>query len=144
MDWVTRLHQFIAGILPASANAEWDVHLSLSNDFKTMVRIDATIPRATAENVLLAHHPRFWWHAKLAIDGKDLLDLLFDATGIARSFPLQMAIWRDESFALAVKRELDDAAKRPVILDLLTVQRFLDFLGKSVDLRCEPASLIQS
>jgi hypothetical protein len=60
--------------------------------------------RATAENVLSAHHPRFWWHAKFAIDGKDLLDLLFDATGIARSFPLQMAIWRDESFALAGPR----------------------------------------
>jgi hypothetical protein len=54
-----------------------------------------------------------------------------------------MAIWRDESFALAVKRELDDAAKRSVILDFLTTERFLEFLRTSIDSRSEPATLMQ-
>jgi len=140
----TRLHELIAGMVPAAATAEWDVHLSFSNDLKENIRNDPTIPRATAENILLAHHPRFWWRAKLSIDRKPVLELLFDATGIARSFPLQMALWRDDSFALALKRELEDATKKQVILYILTNARFLEFLGKSIDCRSEPASLLQS
>ena len=118
------------------------MHLCFSNELKKSLRNDPGVPRATVENVLLAHHPRFWWRAKLSLDGRELLDLLFDATGIARSFPLQMAIWRDDSFALALKRELDDVAKRTVILDILTTERFLHFLLKSIDFRSDPAALL--
>jgi hypothetical protein len=142
MEWVTRLHGLIDGMLPPTVPREWDVHLCFSNDFKAILRSDVGVPRAIIENLLLAHHPRFWWRAKLSFGGRELLELLFDATGIARSFPLQVAIWRDDSFALALKRELDDAAKRPVILDILTTERFLEFLRKSIDCRFEPATLL--
>jgi hypothetical protein len=101
-----------------------------------------TQAKQSALRELCAHHPRFWWRASLSLDGKRLVDLFLDATGIARSFPLQMAIWRDETFALAVKRELEDATKVPVILAILTTDRFLQFLLKSIQNRLEPATLL--
>ena len=62
----------------------------------------------------------------------------------ASSFPIQLALWRDEGFALALKAALDHAANRALILDVLGSDRFFDFLKKSIDFRDKPVSLMQN
>jgi len=121
---------------------EWDVHLILSNEFKGELRSDSQLDREIRENLLLTHQPRFWWRAVMRLDGLALCELLFDATGIARSFPLSAIVWRVEGFALAVEKALDDPIKRDFLLNALRSEEFVEFLRESIECRRTPGDLI--
>jgi len=140
--WIAPLDVVLSGIGPGGRRVEWDVHLILSNEFKGELRSDSQLDREIRENLLLTHQPRFWWRAVMRLDGLALCELLFDATGIARSFPLSAIVWRVEGFALAVEKALDDPIKRDFLLNALRSEEFVEFLRESIECRRTPGDLI--
>jgi hypothetical protein len=92
--------------------------------------LPALSPPCSVSSLLLLQHPRFIWRAVLCINGVAALELLTDATDMARSFPLYRAIWRDAQVYAALSALLN----APGLTDLLTkalTQRFYDFLKSS-------------
>ena len=52
----------------------------------------------TAEEMLVARLPRFVWRATLTANGTPIMEVLFDATGMARSFPGLDVLYHDQAF----------------------------------------------
>jgi hypothetical protein len=135
--WLTRLHVVLQLVVPPQASVEWDVHLALSNDYKKDVRLDDELPATVRENLLLSLHPRFVWRGSFRLNGREALELLFDATGLARSFPLYAVVWRMEDFAAEFQRRLENAQLSQLLTDVLTPP-FIDFLKKTLKHRDRP------
>jgi len=141
--WITPLHAVFAGAFPEPARIEWDVSLVLSNDFKRELKSDTNLSSGVRESLLLTHHPRFWWRATMRYAGLPFCHLLFDATGIARSFPLSTVIWPVEALAIFMKRALDDAnPSNPAIRQMLKTDRYVQFLRETVDHLERPGELL--
>lgn len=136
-DWVDRLHQVLEDLLPDGSQPEWNIRLQFSNTYKIELRADTQLDGTIKEALLTENHPRFWWRCTLKLNDLRLIELLFDATGIARSFPLICAIWHDESFALVMQGEINDGANE---LDLKRAlgSRYLKFLQESIATRGHP------
>jgi hypothetical protein len=143
-EWLTPVERIMSLIRPESRSGEWDVHLVRSNDYKEQLKHDSLVPDAVKESLLLAHHPRFWWRAALRVDGLEVCEFLFDATGIARSAPVGIVLWKVESFALAVGRALDDPTKTGAVAELLRSEPFLEFLRRSLLLRESPGAQLEA
>lgn len=143
-EWITPLHKVFAHVLPNPSLMEWDIQLSFSNDFKKSVKNDENLDESVKEDLLLAHHPRFWWRATMHYGGFPFCDVLFDATGIARSFPVSVVVWRIEAFAEHLAGLLRDPAKLVGIQPMLKSQRYIEFLERSIRVRKNPASLLDS
>jgi hypothetical protein len=137
VPWVKTLDVALSYLLPEDVEHEWDIHLLLSNEYKETIRQDDGLDARIRDNILLAHHPRFWWRAVLKTEDSDLLELLFDATGIAPSFPVSYAIWRSESFALVVLSNMEGVKNASALADALS-ERFLKFLQQSIQIRVKP------
>jgi len=138
LQWLTRLDDVAAEVLPAQDEREWDVHLILSNKYKNVVRTDATRPLSVRESILSAHHPRFWWRAVLRLGGEPLVELLFDATGIARSLPLTETVWLSDAFAEKLEEQMAIPENESLIVEALGSQRLLRFLRDSITRRSRP------
>jgi hypothetical protein len=126
-SWLTRLH----GVLPAlgldsTGSIEWDLSLTTTNAYKELVK-SSGLPSAELERLLLTPQPRFIWRAVLRVPTADVLELLADATDMARSFPMFDAIWHHEGFKSAMREVLTAPAMQPSLVEALT-PRFLDFL----------------
>jgi hypothetical protein len=141
--WITPLHALLASSMPDPRRIEWDVYLTLSNDYKTELKSDPILTPTVRENLLLTHHPRFWWRATMRYAGLTLVDLLFDATGIARSFPLSAIVWPVESFGAIIQQVLNDASLAPTFANIIRSERYLAFLRETLDRRDQPAKLLQ-
>lgn len=137
-DWVTRFDVLASEIIPAPEHREWDLHLLLSNDYKRQLRTDQSLAGSVRESILTAHHPRFWWRAMLRLGGEPLAELLFDATGIARSVPLTRVVWRSEGFARKLEEQMAEAALQNSILLALQSPRLLNNLRTSLAKRARP------
>ncbi len=123
---------------------EWDLHLILSNDYKRKVREEQFRSRDVRRAILSSPHPRFWWRAVLSIAGEPAAELLFDATGIARSVPLTEIVWINEELAAELERGLTqgaDESVREVVVENCTRPMF-DFVVGSLRRRNEPFSHI--
>jgi len=141
--WITPLHALFSGVLPEPVRIEWDVHLILSNDLKRELKNDPNLGSSVRESLLFTHHPRFWWRATMLYAGLPFCHLLFDATGIARSFPLTTVIWPVEGLAVFMQRLLDDA--NPAVLAIrrmLKTDRYVQFLRETLDHRTKPGELL--
>jgi hypothetical protein len=125
---------------------EWDLHLILSNDYKRKVREEPFRSHDVRRAILSSPHPRFWWRAVLSIAGEPVAELLFDATGIARSIPLTEIIWINEELAAELERGLTpgaDESVHEVVVQNCTRPMF-DFVVGSLRRRAEPFSHITS
>ncbi len=129
--WVTRLHLVLDLVFPARAAVEWDIHLGFSNEYKKMVRSLAAPERKAFERLLVGDHPRFIWRAALSYNQKPMLELLFDATDIANSFPAYEAVWPHRAFARQVQMVLEAQPLRDLLVRYLT-ERFWKFLTRSI------------
>jgi hypothetical protein len=147
LKWLTPLNPILSNIIPPDMDHEWDVHLTLSNDYKSEVRADVSRSASARRAILSCMHPRFWWRAVLSIEGEPCLELLFDATGIARSFPLTEAIWLSEPYSARMETILANGERRDEILKDLSeersansfiVSRLLEFLPGSIRRRDNP------
>src|SRR5439155_19441982 len=117
---------------PTAPALEWDAHLTRSNDYKKMMRTTEGIRRDILEDLLLRQHPRFVWRAVMKLGETKIMELLFDGTGIPRTFSIISVIWYREDFALALKRILDAPQLQPTLIAILT-ERFLAFLKESIE-----------
>lgn len=143
-SWIAPLHAVFASVLPEGFRVEWDVHLIFSNEFKKRVKDDSNLVGTVRESLLLTHQPRFWWRAAFTCAGLEFCDLLFDATGIARSFPLSAIVWRVESFAAYIGKLLENPTTQAAMCQMLRSDRYIQFLRRSIDLRDRPGELLES
>jgi hypothetical protein len=125
LAWLTRLHRNVVQMLGVPG-VEWDLHLITTNQYKTILR-SLGLPLQQVEPLLLLHHPRFIWRASLRFGGTLALELLADATDMARSFPLYRAIWCDPAVHTAVITLLNAPATQAALRQALT-PRFFDLL----------------
>ncbi len=115
------------------APMEWDVHLSMSNDYKRQIaNSDLGKQKAALEN-LLRSHPRFIWRAALMVRGKQVLELLGDATDMPQAFPFYRAAWLAPRFRELVQEIVSIPSNERPLRKLLT-PRFLEFLRESTKL----------
>lgn len=73
------------------------MELRQANDLKKAWR-DAPIATTARARMLVARLPRFLWRASLTADGAPVMDVLFDATGMARSFHGVDVLYHDQTF----------------------------------------------
>jgi len=137
LDWLTPIDGLFLSVFPAGATHEWDVTLMLSNNYKTEVLNDISRAPELKESILSAHHPRFWWRAVLFVSGRPVVEMLFDATGLARSLPLTEVVWLSESFSDAIAKDLSDRSIWSTLRDHLP-ERLLIFLRDSLVRRTRP------
>jgi hypothetical protein len=140
MEWLTGLNAVLKLVVPPSSPMEWDVHLMPSNEYKKLIRATETIRDDLRERILLTQQPRFIWRAKLLVGGVDGAELLFDATGISRSFPMHEIVWLREDLAVRVKQIVDSSQLEPILVKFLTRQ-FLDFIKRSIHDQFAPPAL---
>lgn len=129
--WLTRLTSVLGLIVPDPTLAiEWDLSLTTTNEYKATVRTLGLSP-AVLGRILLTPQPRFMWRALLRVSDVEVLELLVDATDMARSFPILGAIWRHAGFRSALETLLKAPAMQPSLTDALT-RRFLNLLKESL------------
>ncbi len=125
LAWLTRLHRNVVQHLGV-AGVEWDLHLITTNGYKALIKA-LGLPSQQVERLLFEHHPRFIWRASLRMRGTLAVELLADATDMARSFPLYRAVWCDPSGYNATIQLLDAPATQAALRHFLT-PRFFDLL----------------
>jgi hypothetical protein len=141
---ITPLHALFAGVLSEPIRIEWDVHLILSNELKRELRSDTNLTTTVRESLLLTHHPRFWWRATVRYAGLPFCHLLFDATGIARSFPPTTVIWPVEAFMMVMQRLFNDTSPTGAAIRLmLRSDRCVRFLMETIEARAHPGELLR-
>jgi hypothetical protein len=138
LQWLTRLTEVLK--LVVSSPLEWDVHLMLSNDYKTVMRDTRRLQSDQLERVLLTQHPRFVWRALLMVSGVSVAELLFDATGISRSLPMDYIIWYEQDFALKFKQILESSQLEALLIKFLKHQ-FLNYIKDSIRNQFTPPAL---
>lgn len=85
--------------------ARWTTSLTSTNAFKTEAKT-LPITDAALHDLLFKQLPRFLWKATLELDGKPVLVLLFDATGMAGAFPGVRAFSLDDTFHAGLQQVL--------------------------------------
>jgi hypothetical protein len=131
LGWLTPLTGVLNLVVPDPATSlEWDVHLTTTTEYKEALK-SASLPAPEIERLLFKPQPRFLWRAVLRVLGVEVLELLTDATDMARSFPIREALWLNDSFKQGVKALITSSAMQQSLNDTLS-RRFLDFLKDSV------------
>lgn len=98
-QWLVSLHSLAEAGLTADPprSLEWRMELKQANALKATWR-DASLPAAERARLLVSRLPRFIWCATLTADGAPIMEVLFDATGMARSFPGLDIVYHDQTF----------------------------------------------
>lgn len=125
LSWLTRLHRNLVQNLGV-AGPEWDLNLTTTNNYKARLR-EFGLPVQQVEELLFEQHPRFIWRATLRFNGTSALELLADATDMARSFPVYRAVWCDAGVRNGVIALLNAPATQALLRQNLT-HRFCDLL----------------
>jgi hypothetical protein len=121
MPWLVSLDPVIQRVCSKmfpGQSVEWDLYLRRSNEYKTSLRASGTLTGNELERVLMKPHPRFLWWASVGIGKERLVEFVFDATDMARAFPLYDAIWWRPDFA----KEVKDILEAPAPNQLLRLQ----------------------
>lgn len=86
-DAMLELDRYAEGIRarlePEVLRAEWDIYLTTASDYKASVREHYPAWGVDPRESLYKELPRFLWRVTVRVGGREQLDLLFDATGIA-------------------------------------------------------------
>jgi len=84
-----------ADIFPIKQQLEWDIYLTQINQFKKDICQKTNIDEELKYEILTAAMPKFLWRAEASCNGKQVFDLLFDATDILQGLSLNRAIALD-------------------------------------------------
>lgn len=87
---------------------EWDIYLTTVNEYKSRLLTGTNLSSAYKREVLQESMPRFLWQASARVNGRSVLDLLFDATDIEQGKLFVRAVEQDPilgSFLRRVCRE---------------------------------------
>lgn len=129
-EWLTRLDKVLQLIFPVDeVHQEWDVHLTTTNRYKGKIK-EVSLDQKILENILFKQHPRFIWRSIFRVNNIKVLEMLADATDMARSFPFYQAIWHYDELRNSLEELLGIPSNTALIEDILTEQ-FLLFLEKS-------------
>ncbi len=109
---------------------EWDIHVTTTNDYKTTLKTIPGFPREDLKRLVFRQHPKFIWKTTLRVKGTTLLEMLLDATDMARSQPIYEAIWFDPNLRDQINKLLRHDALRSIIIPRIS-ESLLDFLVKS-------------
>jgi hypothetical protein len=96
--------------------AEWRIALTTVNKLKAEV-IDLPLSETKQRKLLFSRLPRFLWRAILYEGDQPRMELLFDATGMQRSFPLLDVYFFQDDFKKQLRKALD---KEDIRNELLT------------------------
>jgi hypothetical protein len=125
---LTRLHNVVVSFLSTlNLKLEWDISLLRSNDYKVMAKNERSISAERLATLLMEPHPRFIWQAVLQKDDRKALELLIDATDMARSFPVYQLIWHDSTMRAIVAKVLEAPSLQSVLSEMLS-EPFLAFM----------------
>lgn len=124
--WLSKVHRLFAVWL-RHVQLEWDVRLCMASQYKADLQKDAWIPADLRNRGMRQDLPRFLWRATLWADGQAAADLLFDATGLARTLPLVSVEWLGVHVADKIEELLTSESFRETADALLTprLNRFL-------------------
>jgi hypothetical protein len=121
-----RLHLILKLLFSPAASVEWDVYLTTTNSYKETIRKEGRISKEDLIALALKAHPKYIWRAVLMFKARPLLELLLDATDMARSLSIYHVHWHDAS----LKRQLHAFLSRqdPQIIDALNKTLGPEFL----------------
>jgi hypothetical protein len=128
--WITQAHRLFRLWLN-KVDLEWDVRLCMASDYKADLQTSDWLPVAIRDRGLRQDLPRFLWRATLWADGHAAVDLLFDATGLARTVPFVSASWLGEALASKIEEFMNSESCRSTVDALLTA-RFSREIKKSL------------
>ena len=106
--WVFILHRTTEILAPRAGldgALEWQLDLMFGTVLKEEWRASA-LSVDDRQRLLLERIPRFVWRARVTLDHVPLWDVIFDATGIARSFPGVTVVYHNDAFRAAMKAVL--------------------------------------
>lgn len=124
-QWLAAFSRLAAQVIADFEPFEWDLRLITGNEFKGAIRVVAL--EAERERLLTQALPRFLWRGTLQTPGKPAVDLIFDATDMARSYPFHDALFYDTELARGIGTIVRAGDLQDVLADLITPQ-FRDFL----------------
>ena len=127
--WLIRLNNAVFQLLQSpgtSLDLEWDISLQTTNGYKKILK-RSLIAKDRIEQLLLFQHPRFIWRVLLRVGGVSALELLVDATDMARSLPIYQAVWLNQAVYAPVFQLLNEPALENTMIEYLT-KRFYKFL----------------
>lgn len=110
-------------------NLEWDIHLITNNCYKENIKNSSSYSEEKLKILLTQQNPRFFWRASLSLEGKEILELLVDATDMNRSF----SIFQLEVFDSEFRGEVNKLLNIPELGDIwpqILTEPFLKFLKK--------------
>lgn len=108
----------------------------MASQYKADLQNDEWAREALRDRGLRLDLPRFLWRATLWADGHVAADLLFDATGLARTLPLIHVAWLGDPLAARIE-ELLTLEDFKETADLLLTPRLNRFLRESLAQRHE-------
>lgn len=127
-QWLTRIHELIRLVAPASDTLEWDVHLTTTNDYKNLLKQETNDPK-TLEAALLRQHPKFIWRATLANKGARMVEFLVDATDMSRSLPIYSVTWYNKQLQGLIERLTREKSLEAITTKVLS-SRLRTFLSE--------------
>lgn len=130
--WITRLTYVLSSLFGPEAPLEWDVYLTTTNEYKKFIKNSQQHRGKVLEGLILEQHPRFIWRATLKFDRTDILELLFDATDMARSLPVYHAQWYNQELRNLLNGLLKRSELQNRIIPFLT-RPFLEFLIETTE-----------
>jgi hypothetical protein len=122
--WLARINTAFKTAVAPSLDFHWDVGLIFSKDYKAVVREDVTAGPELKQKILMTAHPRFIWRCALKFGSHDLMHVIFDATGIARSFPIHSISWWNPSMVQFVATIFSSAIFEGDLRRMLTDKLF--------------------
>lgn len=123
-EWITRLSWVLNTMLTNPGDAEWVVSLSTTNRVKQEIK-GSTLAVDEIERVLVEQQPRFVWRARMDLFGKPWVELLLDATGMARSHPFFDILFYDPG----LRSRMSQVLQRPTWTGQID-NHLLDFLRR--------------
>ncbi len=90
-----------ADLLPFPERATWDIRLGTVNSLKSQLR-SSSVSAANKRRLLTRTYPRFLWHLEVSIEGKDVFEMLMDATDLLQGDHLIDVIPYDNEACLAI------------------------------------------
>lgn len=121
LQWLERVRptaERIAASLGIAA-FEWDLFLTTTNEYKGELASDMRLSSPRRTQLLTGPQPRFMWRCMFGDTcGPALFEMLIDATGFVKSFPIETVNFYNEEFAHRFKETISASTHRLVTREL--------------------------
>ena len=128
--FLTKFHKVIKSLIPSDAKSEWDLYLTTTNRYKKDTKATGILSDEIIQKIILTQYPRFLWKAILRVNNIEIVELLADATDMARSLSIFQINWCNEKYENAFNSLLQNSQLHNDLVTILDV-RFYNFLKES-------------